>query len=903
MSYSSGIDPAFGPEAGNQELWSLADLIASTIRSASDLDAALEAIANRIGSALSASDCLILRLSGGRARVAANHRAMVARVRAEAALDPGMIPLAHLLEIKDTEGEPWIRRLCQQLRWPNIKSALVAPMIADQQAVGAIIVGRPDQSQWSDQEKLFIQAVAATLAQYCRANPTRGALGPEPVISSAAEWLCNRLSADSVLIARRAAEEKHWEIERAHSARSKWEEFLRAFDIGSEPVSCGDTGLPGARAFAAAPIMISDKSQLAIIALMCDRPRAWRKRELDLVVEAAEQICAALERAELSQGYHEWEAAFDAISDGLFIFNRDGFLRKVNQAGAALEGAPGDQLIGRRCCSILKGLEDGNCYVRQVIQTRRPVTFELTPKQLSRPLLVTISPLINHTGVLGAVCIVRDLSELRAAETAARQHQNFLAKLIEQASEAIFALSPDGRFIWFNEQLCKLSGYTRQELMQKDYKSFLELEEKRAIIKKFARILKGEYATFEMRGRNKEGQVRLLKVTSTPIYDGPGVSSVLCIARDITEERLAAERAAQADKLRALGQLASGVAHNFNNILAAIVGCAQLIKRQFDDEAILKHIDVIERAALDGAQTVKRIQGFALQNDESARETLDINQIVQDSATLTRARWEGDAQARGIHYKIELKLGPVLPVCGSASELREVFVNIILNALDAMPTGGTLQIETEAADTEVKISFADTGTGMSRQVRERIFEPFFTTKGSKGMGLGLSVSYGIIKRHGGRIDVQSQPGRGSTFTITLPSAESSERRSKPLKVVRPKATKILIIDDDERVRQALVGMLQAAGYDAESAASGREGLQLLDREDFELVITDLAMPDMDGWTVAAEIRHRRPDIKIALLTGYAVSQEMVETHSNLVDAVILKPIRLDEVTEIINRTM
>lgn len=843
-----------------------------------------------------ASDCLIVRLSGGRARVAANHRALVARVRAEAALDAEVIRelamRASVLEVKDADGEPWMRRLCQQLRWPNIKSALVAPMIAGREAVGAIIVGRPDHSQWSDQEKLFVQAVAATLAQYCRIRLQ------ESDREGAIELLRDRLSADSVLIARRAPGEKRWEIERAHGSTSEWEDFLRAFDIGGELISCEDSSFPGARAFIAAPIFIPGGPQLAIVALMRDRPRAWQQHELDLVRAAAEQI-----RAELSQDHQEWEAAFDAINDGIFIFDRDGILRRVNQAGAALEGAPAEELIGRRCCSILKGLEEDMCHVGQVIETRRPVTFELTPKKLSRPLLVTVSPLINHFGSLGAVCIVRDLSELRAAEAAARQHQNFLARLIEQASEAIFAISPEGRFIWFNEQLCKLSGYTRQELMQKDYKSFLELEEKRAIIKRFARVLKGERATFEMRGRNKEGQLRLLKLTLTPIYDGSEVSSVLCIARDITEERLAAERAAQADKLRALGQLASGVAHNFNNILAAIVGCAQLIKRQFKDEAVLKHIEVIERAALDGAQTVRRIQGFALQNDESARESLDINQIVQDSATLTRARWAGDAQARGIHYKVELKLNPVPPVCGSASELREVFVNIILNALDAMPTGGALQIKTEAVGSDVKISFADTGIGMSREVCERIFEPFFTTKGSEGMGLGLSVSYGIIKRHGGRIDVQSQPGRGSIFTITLPSAESPEREISPPKPPQAKTTKILIIDDDERVRQALVGMLQAAGHDAESAASGQEGLEKLEREDFKLVITDLAMPNMDGWTLAAEIRQRWPQIKIALLTGYAVPKEMVEAHSNLVDAIILKPIRLDEVTEILNRTM
>src|SRR5262249_48951543 len=155
---------------------------------------------------------------------------------------------------------------------------------------------------------------------------------------------------------------------------------------------------------------------------------------------------------------------------------------------------------------------------------------------------------------------------------------------------------------------------------------------------------------------------------------------------------VAAERAAQADKLRALGQLASGVAHNFNNILAAILGHAQLIKRICRDEATAERMDIIERAALDGAETVKRIQAFGLQQNEAAGEVVDLSQLVRDSAELTRARWLDEAQARGLHYEVELNVKDVPVVKGSASELREVFVNIILNALDAMPQGGKLRI-------------------------------------------------------------------------------------------------------------------------------------------------------------------------------------------------------------------
>ncbi|MEW6211723.1 MAG: PAS domain-containing protein, partial [Acidobacteriota bacterium] len=658
------------------------------------------------------------------------------------------------------------------------------------------------------------------------------------------------------------------------------------------------------RALMVAPLYYKGTPRFAIVALMTSGPRAWREEEKDLLREAAEQVFTAFERAALfeqvSHGKFEWESTFDALTDGIFIFDQNGTLRRVNAAAAAFEGAQINSLLGRQCCTLLQGIETEQCRVAQVIETGRPVTFELVPERLKRPVLVTISPLAamaadSRRGAIGAVCIVRDLSELRAAEAVAREQRNFLVKLIEHATDAIFALSPDGRFIWFNEQLTALSGYSREELKEGNYQRFLPAREKLKVTRRFLRALRGGAQTFEMQALSKIGEQRLLLVTYTPIYDEGRITSVLSIARDITEDRLESERAAQADKLRALGQLASGVAHNFNNILAAILGHTQLMKRDCRDEHSLERLDIIERAAIDGAETVKRIQGFGLHQEGAIAELIDVNQLVHDSTTLTQARWRDDAQARSIRYEVEVDLRSVPLVRGSASELREVFVNIILNALDAMPGGGRLKISTDTIGSTVQIGFADTGKGMSREVREHIFEPFFTTKGADGMGLGLAVSYSIVERHGGKIEVASEQGQGSIFIITLPAAKNVRAEARRRHNLPVKAADILVIDDDSRVREAMAGMLDAAGHRTHQASSGREALSLLDQRGFDIVFTDLSMPETDGWAVAEEIRRRWPDVKVVLMTGYAVSPETIDHYNHLVDHVIIKPIRFEDI--------
>jgi CheY-like chemotaxis protein len=297
---------------------------------------------------------------------------------------------------------------------------------------------------------------------------------------------------------------------------------------------------------------------------------------------------------------------------------------------------------------------------------------------------------------------------------------------------------------------------------------------------------------------------------------------------------------------------------------------------------------------------VRRIQTFARQSQVKEFELLDVSSLLRDAVEITRTRWENEARMRGLNYDVTLEAESPFYTWGSASELREVFVNLIVNAVDAMPYGGRLNISCELRDERLLLRFTDTGTGMTEDVREKIFEPFYTTKGAHGTGLGLAVSYGIIERHEGTISVQSEAGRGATFEIDLPVADHThtqpdERRED---AVTP-ALNILVIDDESFVRETLADMLEALTHKVATAKGGREALELLATNHFDLVFTDLSMPEMDGWEVAREIRRRWPNVQIVLVTGYGKGTAPPSGEKNLINGVIGKPFNFAQVSETI----
>jgi signal transduction histidine kinase len=243
------------------------------------------------------------------------------------------------------------------------------------------------------------------------------------------------------------------------------------------------------------------------------------------------------------------------------------------------------------------------------------------------------------------------------------------------------------------------------------------------------------------------------------------------ILKDVTEERRLREQALQAEKLRAVGEMAAGIAHNFNNVLTTILTRAQLLGQQLADTAALQRgLGLVEQAASDGASMVRRLQQLARGSVSGETAWLDVNVLVQEVLETTQPLWQDHARREGRPIELDLALSSLPRVQGRAAEVREVLINLLLNAVEAMPKGGRLTLRTWVEEANVCVAVSDTGTGMTPEVQRRLFDPFFTTKGARGTGLGLSVSQAIIKGHHGTFTVDSTPGHGSTFVITLPQA-------------------------------------------------------------------------------------------------------------------------------------
>jgi PAS domain S-box-containing protein len=655
------------------------------------------------------------------------------------------------------------------------------------------------------------------------------------------------------------------------------------------------------------PLMVKGQFRGVLCIHQTDRKRLWTEDEVSLVEALAERLAIGIAQAELfemvARGKTEWETTFDAMSDGIFIFDRTGELKRVNRAGAAMEAVHPRLLLGRQCCDILRtSEEDEACVVEKALETGRSVTIEITPDHLNRPLLVTVEPVLDESNkAMAVVCTARDLSDLRKVQAVAREHQSLLTNILESARESIYAVDPNGNFKWCNSATLKGLGFQRSNLIGRSLLSMVYDGDRELVQEKLDAAMNGSPQTYEMRYFSHDGQLRYARVDNSPLVVEGRTTGVLGIARDITEQKEERERAARADKLRALGQLASGVAHDFNNSLAAILGRAQLLRRQVDDQALVRNLDIIQTAAEDAAATVRRIQTFARKSPVKEFELVDVGSLLNDAIEITRTRWQNEARVRGLEYDVKLDTQAGHKTYGSASELREVFVNLIVNAVDAMPRGGRLLITCRSKDGRLQLTFSDSGMGMPDDVRQKIFEPFFSTKGAHGTGLGLSVSYSIIERHSGSISVISEPGSGTNFTIDLPEVVAEMSATDvPAAISEAPSLRILVVDDERPVRETLAEMLVAVHHKVELAGSGQEAVQKMREGGFDFVFTDLAMPEMDGWETARIIRKDWPAVRIVLVTGYGPTTTPPAGEEGLVDAIIGKPFDFAQVGSTIN---
>ena len=390
---------------------------------------------------------------------------------------------------------------------------------------------------------------------------------------------------------------------------------------------------------------------------------------------------------------------------------------------------------------------------------------------------------------------------------------------------------------------------------------------------------------------------------------------VMGIAIDISERKeaeAAREMLSHAERLRALGQMASGIAHDLNQSLALISGYSEMARQELqlpepDLNRTREMCEITARAAIEGGQALKRLLSFArTQEFMGETETVEVEEVVREAARLTAPRWRDAAQAEGRPISLEVETERECTIEGSASALREALINLIFNAVDALPRGGTIGVRCRRVAERVHVEVQDTGTGIPAELRPRIFDPFFTTKGERGTGLGLAQVLSIVQRFGGTIDLDSEPGRGTTFRLTFPHTppKPAARQPAPERAQGGpnRSITILVVDDEPQLARMAALALAQRGHQVLVARSGEEAVAQFEQRRADLVVSDLGLGSgMNGWDLADVVRKRWPGTCFVLVTGWGAAITPDEARERGVDQVLAKPYRIAELRQIADR--
>jgi signal transduction histidine kinase/CheY-like chemotaxis protein len=406
------------------------------------------------------------------------------------------------------------------------------------------------------------------------------------------------------------------------------------------------------------------------------------------------------------------------------------------------------------------------------------------------------------------------------------------------------------------------------------------------------------------------------------LYDQVRLTEGLQRAYD--ELRRTQQAVVQQERLRALGQMSSGIAHDINNALSPVVAYSELLINTLPDlpETARRHLENIQKSADDIAKIVRRMREFYRQRSDAEQLIpVNLNQVIEDVIELTRPRWRDLSQHQGVSIQIQRELEPELPMLSSdAGELREALINLVFNAVDALPHGGAITFVTRSltppasepgrlAERQIQVEVRDNGVGMDEKVRQRCLEPFFSTKVQRGgTGLGLAMVYGMMQRHDGNIEIISAPACGTCIRLTFPVREKTPQTAPaPAPHSEEKRSlRVLCVDDELSVRQFLKDCLTNFNHQVTVAANGKEGLDLfrsavLKHQPFDAVVTDLGMPEIDGHQVAKTVKAESPDTPVIMMTGWGTKTKEDGGASPQVDAMVGKPVRMQELNELLLR--
>ena len=578
------------------------------------------------------------------------------------------------------------------------------------------------------------------------------------------------------------------------------------------------------------------------------------------------------------------QAAADIVSalpDAVVVTGLDRRVLAVNQAAADLFGWQAADLVGQPISDQVAAVERAHVAEQEDrVFAGEPQRYET--KVLNhetgeeRDVAVSSGPFRVDNELIGTVATLRDITEPKRAQDTLSRSEARYRNLVESASDAIVTLDANGRFTTVNHAAEIISGYRREELVGQWFAPMLSDDELPKALAHFQKALAGETGLFETQFYRKDGEGRTISVTySTPQRD----EEVLCLIRDVTDQKMLQEQLIQSEKMSAIGQLVSGVAHELNNPLAGISAFAQLLlaeKRFPPDQRTAA--ETIYSEARRASRIVQNLLTFARQH-KAEKGPAAINQVLDDTLELRGY----ELRVRGIDVRREYD--EALPdTMGDAHQLQQVFLNLITNAEQAMERAEgrhhRLTVRTRRSGDAIRIEIEDTGSGVPANLLERIFNPFFTTKPTgHGTGLGLSISLGIVREHEGRIWAENAPQGGARFVVELPVIAPRVSGEFPAALAAHPvgdSLHILVVDDEASVRVALQRYLAARGHDVETTASGQDALGLLRAGEYDAVIVDMRMPDLSGEQLFEELRSadREHAERVIFTTGDLVSEQM-----------------------------
>ena len=530
----------------------------------------------------------------------------------------------------------------------------------------------------------------------------------------------------------------------------------------------------------------------------------------------------------------------------------------------------------------------------------------------NRTLWAKAVPLYDAGGqVIGAIESIRDVTERKAMEEELRKSEEKYRNILENMEEVYFEVDLKGRLTFFTDAACAVLGYSRDELMGKHYKEYTSPETARHMLEAFnEEWLTGERKdVLDYEVICKNGSIRMMQVSTNLLRNQYGApAGFRGLARDVTNRRRLESQLLQAQKMEAVGTLAGGIAHDFNNLLMGIQGYTSLMLLDLAaSHPYYEKLRSIEDQVQSGADLTRQLLGFAQGGRYEVKPT-NLNEIIKKTSSM----FGRTKREITVHRKLKKDLWVVEVDQG---QMEQVFLNLYVNAWQAMPGGGDIYLETQnvfLSDDEitrygiqpglyVQVSVVDTGVGMNEKTRERIFDPFFTTKEmGRGTGLGLAMVYGIIRGHGGAINVTSELGHGTTFTIYLPGSEKNIVVEKTAVAETVKGMETILLIDDEPINLEVSGeLLESLGYRVYLAGGGQEGLAIYEekRDEIDMVILDMVMPGISGGETFDRLRKSNPDIRVLLCSGYSINGQAQNILDRGCNGFIQKPYKISHLSQ------